>query len=165
MIATELIAWDGPVLLCRLTFTVAGFYQSADPVTLAIQVRRGDKIAVQESFDADDLDGARARFAELVAAESVSTDSVELGPLTSAAWVAVRSLDALDDVTGRHELVAVRTEEFCLTRFTGSTAAGEEIERLVVSSVIDGVVERSITFGSDDLASALERFDEMSTSR
>jgi class 3 adenylate cyclase/tetratricopeptide (TPR) repeat protein len=100
-----------------------------------------------------------ARDREGLAAESVSTDSAELGPLTNAAWEAVRSLDALDDVTGRHELVAVRTDEFCLTRFTGSTAVGEEIERLVVSSVIDGVVGRSITFGSDDLASALVRLE------
>ena len=82
-----------------------------------------------------------------------------LGPLTNAAWEVVRTERSLDSATGQHELVAVRSDRFCLTRFTGTDLDGQATELLVVSEVVDGRVERSTSFEADDLAAALTELD------
>jgi hypothetical protein len=78
MIITEVLDWSGPVLLLRATFRLVGDDQIADPQLLSVTVSRGDRLAVQEPFDPDDLDAARARFEEL-AAEHAGTSPPQPG--------------------------------------------------------------------------------------
>jgi hypothetical protein len=73
MVITEVLDWSGPVLLLRATFRLVGDDQIADPQLISVTVSRGDRLAVQEPFDPDGLDAARARFDELVAEHAGSS--------------------------------------------------------------------------------------------
>lgn len=110
-----------------------------------------------EIFEVDDEPSAIACFERLLSEDDENVTG--LGPLTNAAWETVRTERSLDDPTGQHELIAVRSDRFCLARFTGTGPDGQTVERLVVSEVVDGQVERSTSFEADDLAAALTELD------
>ena len=115
------------------------------------------RVEHMELFDFDDEPAAVAAFDRLLVEQGASATG--LGPLTNSAWEVVRTERSLDGATGQHELVAVRSDRFCLTRFTGTDLDEQATELLVVSEVVDGRVERSTSFEADDLAAALTELD------
>jgi class 3 adenylate cyclase/ketosteroid isomerase-like protein/tetratricopeptide (TPR) repeat protein len=115
------------------------------------------RIAHLEIFDFDDEAAAIACFDRLLAEGRASEPG--LGPFTNAAWEVVRNERTIGDATGQHELIAVRSNRFCLTRFTGTNPEGQAWDRVVVSEVVDGRVERSTSFGPADLLEALAELD------
>ncbi|HSM67498.1 MAG TPA: hypothetical protein VK860_14420 [Ilumatobacteraceae bacterium] len=136
--------------------TVGGDEQS--PSLMVSQLGPDGRVVHLEIFEVDDEDGAIACFDRLLA--DGSSEVRGLGPLTNAAWDVVGATPALDGATGHHELIAVRADRFCLTQFTGTDPKGRAVDRLVVSDVVHGRVERSTTFEPDDLVAALRELDD-----
>jgi hypothetical protein len=136
--------------------TVGGSEQSLS--LMVSKLGPDGRVVHLEIFEVDDEDGAIACFDRLLA--DGASEAPGLGPLTNAAWDVVGATPALDDATGHHELIAVRADRFCLTRFTGTDPKGRAVDRLVVSDVVHGRVERSTTFEPDDLVAALRELDD-----
>ncbi len=113
------------------------------------------RIAYMEVFEVDDEAAAIAAFDRLLAEERAS--QAGLGPLTNAAWECVRTGRTLDGANGWHQLIAVRSDRYCLTRFAATDPDAQTV--LVVSEIVDGRVERSTCFEADDLAAALIELD------
>jgi class 3 adenylate cyclase len=110
-----------------------------------------------EIFEVDDEAAALACFDRLLTEER--REAVGLGPLTNAAWDVVCTERTLGDANGEHELIAIRSDRFCLTRFISAGHERGAIEQLVVSEAEDGRVRRSIQFAADDLVAALIELD------
>lgn len=140
----------------RIEQTVGGSAQM--PGLYLTALGADGRIAYMEVFDVDDEEAAIACFDRLLA--DGTSEAPGLGPLTNAAWEIVCATPALDDATGHHELIAVRADRFCLTRFTGTDPKGRAVDRIVVSDVVHGRVERSTTFEPDDLVAALLELDD-----
>ena len=150
-IAAQPVAWTDHALLYRQTIATEEDLGDVSFDLLCVTVVQGDRITNWDNFDLDQLDAARSRCDELVAASKAPPTPSE--PSNEACTVAGEAIPAPSRV------VAIRGETLALVAF--SERPGNEVaERLALVETHDGVVVGDVRFDGDDIHAALDLLDE-----
>ncbi len=136
-IAAQPIAWTDGALLYRHTIDTGEDLGDVSWNVLSVVTTDGDRITNWDNFDLDQLDAARARFDELVAASPSPSRSPEPSNEATRLSDALMATGRRRDRDGFTVLLDESFESVDLTRFTMSPGAIETRSEFV-SSTFDG---------------------------